>query len=90
MSGFSKGAKLACVMLGVALLSACGNKVSLENYNRIKVGQSYDEVRQMVGDPAHCDETLRIRSCQWGDSNRSIRVNFAVDKVVLMSAENLK
>jgi hypothetical protein len=77
-------------MLGVALLSACGNKVSLENYNRIKVGQSYDEVRQMVGDPAHCDETLGIRSCQWGDSNRSIRVNFAVDKVVLMSAENLK
>lgn len=90
MAGFSKSAKVACALLGVALLSACGNKVSLENYNRIKVGQSYDEVRQIVGDPAHCDETLGIRSCQWGDSSRGIRVNFAVDKVVLMSAENLK
>lgn len=90
MSVFSAVAKVGCVVLGVGLLSACGDKLSLENYSRIKVGQSYEEVRQIVGDPAHCDETLGIRSCQWGDAKRGVRVNFAVDKVVLMSAENLK
>lgn len=90
MSGSFNCATALCMVLGATLLSACGNKVSLENYNRIKVGQSYDEVRQIVGDPAHCDETLGVRTCQWGDSGRGIRVNFAVDKVVLMSAENLK
>ncbi|WP_027475194.1 hypothetical protein [Curvibacter gracilis] len=90
MTFLSPGAKALCLLLGVGLLSACGNKLSLENYNRIKVGQSYEEVRQIVGDPAHCDETLGVRTCQWGDSSRGIRVNFAVDKVVLMSAENLK
>ena len=89
MSAFSRVAMVLCVGLGAGLLSACGSKLSLENYNRLKVGQSYEEVRQIVGDPAHCDETLGVRTCQWGDSSRGIRVNFAVDKVVLMSAENL-
>jgi len=90
MSAVSRVVWGLCVGLGVGLLSACGNQLSLENYNRLKVGQSYDEVRQIVGDPGHCDETLGVRTCVWGDSSRGIRVNFAVDKVVLMSAENLK
>jgi len=90
MSLFRSVAKGFCVAMAMALLSACGDKLSLENYNRIKVGLSYEEVRQIVGDPAHCDETLGVRSCLWGDASRGIRVSFAADKAVLMSAENLK
>lgn len=89
-SVFSPMVKALGVVCGLALLSACGDKLSLENYSRIKVGQSYEEVRQIVGEPAHCDEVLGVRSCQWGNPSRGIRVNFAVDKVVLMSADNLK
>lgn len=90
MAVFFPVARVLCVALGVGLLSACGAKLSLEKYDRIQVGQGYEEVRQILGDPAHCDEALGVRTCQWGDSRQSVRVNFALDKVVLKSAENLK
>lgn len=79
------------VGLGAALLlSACGSKLSLENYNRLQVGQSFDEVKQIVGEPARCDEALGVRSCTWGDAERGISINFALGKVLLLSAQNLK
>jgi len=82
---------LCTAMLGaVAFLSACGNSVSLENYQRLKVGQTFDEVKQIIGEPSRCDETLGVRNCVWGNTDRSIRVNFALDKVLLLSADNLK
>ena len=77
------------VLLG-ALLGACGNQLSLENYNRLKVGQSYDEVKQVIGDPARCDEMLGVRTCVWGDDARGISVNFVGGKVILLSARSLK
>ena len=71
-------------------LSGCGDKLNLENYSRIQMGQSYEDVRKLLGDASHCDELLGIRSCQWGDDHRGIHVNLVADKVVLMSAEHLK
>lgn len=71
-------------------LAACASKVSLENYNKLSVGQSFEEVRQILGDPARCDEALGMRACVWGDEQRGISVNFAAGKVLLHSARNLK
>jgi len=79
---------------GPALLSlvlgACGSQLSLENYNKLKVGQSYEEVKQVIGDPARCDELLGVRTCVWGDEQRGISVNFVAGQVLLLSARNLK
>lgn len=72
------------------LLSACGDKITLANYNQLKAGQSFDEVKQLVGDPAKCDETLGVRSCTWGTAERGFDVNFVAGKAVLLSARNLK
>ncbi len=80
----------ALVIAGLALLSACGSPLSLENYNKLKVGQSYDEVKQVIGDPARCDEVLGVRTCVWGDETRGISVNFVAGKVLLLSARSLK
>jgi hypothetical protein len=78
------------VIASLALLSACGSQLSLENYNKLKVGQSYDEVKQVIGDPARCDEALGVRTCVWGDEQRGISVNFFAGKVLLLSARSLK
>ena len=80
----------AGLALFAALLGACGSQRSLENYNRLKVGQSYDEVKQVIGDPARCDEMLGVRTCVWGDEQRGISVNFVAGKVILLSARSLK
>lgn len=80
---------IAILMALGFLVSACGNRVSLDNYNKLKSGQSYDEVKKIVGEPAHCDEVLGLRACVWGDEKRGFNVNFVADKVLLLSAHNL-
>lgn len=72
------------------LLLACGPKVSLDQFNRLRIGQSYEEVREIVGDPASCDEMLGLHHCVWGNPERGIRVGFLGGKAVLLSAHNLQ
>ena len=72
------------------LLAACGSQLNMENYNKLKVGQPYDEVKKVLGDPVRCDETLGIRTCLWGDEQRGISVNFVAGQVMLLSAKNIK
>ena len=72
------------------VLIACSSKISLDNYNKLKAGQTYEEVKQILGEPARCDEVIGIRTCQWGEEQRGISVNFVAGQVILLSARNLK
>lgn len=76
--------------VSVVLLAACGSRLNLENYNRIKLGQSFEEVKKLIGDPARCDEVLGVRNCVWGDEKQGASVSFMADKAILLSASNLK
>lgn len=80
---------VGCVAFGL-MLSACGSQLSLENYGQLKVGQSFDEVKKIIGEPTRCDELLGIRTCVWGDEKHSVNIGFVADKVMLHSATNLK
>lgn len=86
----SSSFRFAALVLFSAVLGACGSQLSLDNYNRLKVGQSYDEVKQIIGDPARCDELLGVRTCVWGDEQRGVSINFVAGKVILLSAKSLK
>ena len=66
------------------------SKLTLENYNKITVGMSYEEVTQLIGPPEKCDDVLGIRNCQWGDEKRSVNVNFVAGQVLLFSSSNLQ
>jgi hypothetical protein len=74
--------------LFLALLGC--SKVTLENYDKIAVGMSYDEVTQLLGTPDQCDDVMGVRNCKWGDEKRSVNVSFVADKVLLFSSSNLK
>ena len=76
------------LLAALIVLSAC-SRVTAENYNKLKTGQTYDEVRALLGEPARCDETLGLRACRWGDDKSFIVVNFVGSKAVLFSAENV-
>lgn len=71
------------------LLVAC-NRVTAENYARIKVGMTFDEVKAVLGGPDRCSDVLGAKSCVWGDESRYIRVNFIGEKTVIFTAENLR
>ena len=64
--------------------------LTLDNYNKIAMGMEYDEVTQLIGAPEQCDDVMGIRSCQWGDEQRGVNVNFVAGKVLLFSSHNLR
>jgi hypothetical protein len=42
--------------MGLLLVLLGCSKLTLENYNKITMGMEYDEVTQLIGPPAHCDD----------------------------------
>lgn len=78
------------LVVAIGVFSGCAQNISLENYNRLRVGQSYDEVKQIIGEPARCDEMLGVRTCAWGTEQRGITIGFLGGKALLLSAQNLQ
>jgi hypothetical protein len=81
------------LLLAAFALAAVGcSKVNMENYARLKTGQSYDEVVAILGKPARCDEMLGVRQCIWGEEKQGpgITVGFVGTAALTMSANNLK
>lgn len=76
--------------VGVILLMLGCSRITLENYNKISMGMSYEDVIQLLGSPDRCDDMMGVRACQWGDEKRSIHVNFVAGKVLLFSSSNLQ
>jgi len=74
---------------GALMLAAC-SRVTADNYAKIKLGMSFDEVKAVLGGPDRCSDVLGAKSCIWGDDTRYIRVNFIGEKVVIFTAENLR
>lgn len=77
----------AAILLGLAL-GAC-SKLTAENYGKLKVGMTFEEVTDLLGEPEACSDRLGLKRCRWGDESASVQVNFVGDKVALHSARNL-
>lgn len=78
-------------LLTIALLfslAAC-SKLSMENYQQLKTGMTYNEVTALIGEPNSCEEALGTRSCVWGDDNKQIKAAFLAEKAMLFSHKGL-
>jgi hypothetical protein len=88
----SKSRAVSSMLLIAALcfvIVACGN-LTQQNYEKIKVGMSYQEVEKILGSNPTCDSALGMKSCTWGTAEQHIKVQFVADKVTLYSAKGLK
>jgi len=74
----------------ILFVTAGCSKLTMDNYNKIKGGMTYNEVTNIIGSPDKCSDILGIRSCVWGDAKKSINVSFVSDKVFLFSANNIR
>lgn len=81
---------LAALSVMVGLASGCAERLSLANYEKLKVGQPYTEVVAILGEPTRCDELLGVRNCDWGTPERGVNVRFVASQVLLMQARNLR
>lgn len=71
-----------------ATLAACG-KVTLENYEQIKVGMDKTELEAILGSADKCEDKTMHTSCTWGDNAKHIKVTLVADKVTLYSEKGL-
>lgn len=79
------------VLVALSLLLAACSKLTAENYSRIKLGQSFEEVQALIGKPTRCDDVMTARNCTWGkEGGARVNVTFAGNAVVLFSAQNLR
>lgn len=83
--------KIRTALAMALLVTTLGcSKVTLENYNKISSGMSYEEVTALIGAPDQCDDVMGVRNCVWGNEKRSINVSFVGGNVLLFSSHNLK
>ena len=80
---------LVICMFSILALTGC-SKVSKENYDKIKIGMSFEEVVGILGKPDTCeDPVLKTKSCMWGSSDKQIKIKFVADIVAWHSSEGL-
>lgn len=80
---------LACAAMLVVSLTGC-SKVDQTHFDQIKTGMQRDEVEAVLGS-GKCDAMIAGMNCTWeGMSDAKIEISFIADRVVMVSAENLK
>jgi len=77
------------ILCATLLLTAGCSKVTKENYDKLKVGQDYNEVVEILGKVDTCSGAMGIQDCRWGDDSKYISVKFAGRKVIIYSAKGL-
>jgi hypothetical protein len=79
---------LICIF-SILAFAGC-SKVSKENYDKIKIGMSYEDVVEVLGKPDTCEEpVLKTKSCIWGSSDKQIKIKFVLDTVAWRSSKGL-
>ena len=78
------------LVLAVCLLTVGCDNLSQENYSKIKVGMSLQEVEKLLGSSPTCDSAVGMKNCTWGTAEKHVKVQFVADKVAMYSAKGLK
>lgn len=81
--------RLGLGLAALVLLVGC-SRLTLENYQKIRVGMDYATVVEILGQPEHCSEALVVRNCLWGNEKKNISVSFLSDKVILLTSHNIR
>ncbi|HMK59814.1 MAG TPA: hypothetical protein VK452_01545 [Dissulfurispiraceae bacterium] len=82
---------LLLMSIGIILgcLMSC-SRLTMDNYNKIKSGMTYEETTRILGTPDKCNDLIGMRNCVWGNEKKSVTVAFVGDKVLLFSANNIR
>lgn len=82
-------ARTTTLLLAVLIAAGC-SKLTPENYAKVRMGITFDEVKAVLGSPDACSDTVGLKDCRWGDEKRGVNVKFAGEKVIFHSAHNIK
>jgi hypothetical protein len=74
-----------CLIIAAALSLAACSKVSLENYEKIKIGMDKTELETILGSADNCVEKTLYTHCIWGDDTKHIEITLVSNTVTLYS-----
>ena len=84
-----KLAVLVICIFSILALTGC-SKVNKENYDKIKIGMSYEDAVKVLGKPDTCEEpVLKTKNCIWGSSDKQIKIKFVADNVAWRSSKGI-
>ncbi|MFC1515281.1 DUF3862 domain-containing protein [Thermodesulfobacteriota bacterium] len=84
---FTKGLFILLIFISF-MITGC-SKVTIENYEKLKVGMSYEEVIAVIGAADECSEKMGTKSCTWGSAEKVIKVKFVADNAVYFSKKGI-
>lgn len=73
------------------LLAVTGcSKLNKENYDKLEMGMSQQDVEDTIGSADSCNKSLGTLSCIWGEEEgKHVKVMFMSDKAVTFSYNKL-
>jgi len=85
--------RLLPLLAAAALLAGCSSRINADNYAKIHVGMSQDQITELLGKPDECSGVtmpiLSAEKCTWKSGSRQIVVNFVNHAAIAASAEGL-
>ena len=85
--------RLLPLLAAAALLAGCSSRINADNYAKIHVGMSQDQITELLGKPDECSGVtmpiLSAEKCTWKSGSRRIVVNFVNHAAIAASAEGL-
>lgn len=86
----SRSVSTVALILTLCLQLIACSSLTQENYDKIKVGMSFQEVEKLLGSNPSCDSAMGMKSCTWGTSDKYVKIQFVADKVAIHVAKGLK
>ncbi len=82
--------KLALIALGALALTGC-SKLTKENYDKLEMGMTQDEVESILGSADNCGKTMGTTAWTWGsEDEKHVKIVFMGDKAVTFTYDGLK
>ncbi|PAJ72814.1 DUF3862 domain-containing protein [Pseudoalteromonas sp. NBT06-2] len=69
-------------------LTAC-SKITLKNYDKVKIGMDKTEIEQLLGSADTCEAKALHTNCVWGSTDKNITATIVGGKVTLYSKKGL-
>ena len=82
--------KMIALAMGTLALTAC-SKLNKENYDKLEVGMTQQEVETILGSADTCGKTMGTLACVWGTEDaKHVKIVFMADKAITFTYEGLK
>ena len=81
--------KTIATIVGALALTAC-SKLSKENYDKLEMGMSQNEVESVLGGADNCSKTMGTMACTWGnEESKYVKIVFMGDKAITFNYSGL-